>query len=410
MTNPNDLLDLKKKELVGIIFLFISVTLIGSLLTPWLSMKYKWSTTSNLTEGTVRFKSTGWGLAIFEGDLFVKSRNGAAGIDTTFFTSKILPIQLGIGLLIISFTALNFLIAMSFLYKPIGKSIPNSVKERINDQWDRFVLIEGLTLTAMVSLFTTFYFHIPINISSATPAHYPGSFTDLLDVYKGTYGFYSWTLNTLNISSLTRTRNLNPGLGIYLAYIGGLASIYLWFINFIREKKDWPLVWQRRAIFLPVLVSLAFMPIAIKYSSDTASTFPLIASPVLNNLGGIIYMFLIGVFTFLVYQTATEEKHVDSLTGRLYTEGDTLSEEEYNRITSKMQEHRETASMYRKVLIPLLIGVSILVALILGDLATIFMSFVGQTPKGNWLAHTPFDWLLLLTPLINIFLFLMFRR
>lgn len=411
MPNQKKLSNGNNGKFIGVVLLLIGGLLIGSLVSPWLSMKFKWSTTSNLTAGNIRFKSNGLGVAVFEGDLFVKSRDGSAGtINTTFFASKFLPIQLGMGITIIGITVLNLVMAGSMFYTPIKSLIPNKVKGVIEDHWDTLVLIEGLIILAFVSLFTAFYFRIPINISSDTPSNFPGSFTDLLDVYKGTFTFYSWALNTLNISNVTRVRNLNPGLGIYLSFVAGLALIYLWFINFIREKKEWPSIWQRRAIFLPLLMSLAFMPIGIKYSQNSASTLPLIVAPVLNHLGGIVYTFLVGIFIFLVYRTATEERELDKLTGRLYTKEGEISEEEYKRITSIMDEHRRTASKYRKILVPLLIGVFVLVALILGDLANLYMTFVGETPKSNWLAHTPFDWILLLSPLINIFLFLMFRR
>lgn len=411
MQNQKESLNITNGKNIGVVLLLIGGILVGSLVSPWLSMKFKWTTTSNLTAGTIRFKSNGLGLAIFEGDIFVKSRDGSTeSIDTTFFASKLLPIQLAIGISIIGLTVVNLVMAASMLYKPITKLLPRQVKEIIENHWDTFVFGEGVTLLAFVSLFTAFYFRIPLNMALDTPSHYPGSFNDLLDLYKGTYSFFSWTLNTLNISNITRSRNLNPGLGIYLSFIAGLACIYLWFINFIKEKKQWPPVWQKRAMFLPLLMSLAFMPIGIKYSNTGASTMPLIAAPVLNHLGGILYTVLIGIFIFLVYRTATEEKKLDALTKKLYTIEGTLSEKEYDRIMTTMTRHRETASKYRKLLVPLLIGVFVLVTLILGDLVNLYMTFVGETPKSNWLAHTPYDWILLLSPLVNIFLFLMFRR
>lgn len=402
-----------RENLIGLSLVVVTLLLITGLFLPWISMNFQWSSSSALTEGDIQFHSNGLGSAYFQGYFFYGNRSDPSNplINQTVEKSSMIPFQLGIGASIIGFILLNTVMAASFIFQSFTQQIfPKQIQDVLKEKWDTILLIEGIIILAFVSLFSTVFFDIPIHLTANTPTHFPNTSNTLLDLYKYTYNFFDWATTTLNVSNATWSRNVEPGMGTYITFLAGIILVYIWFINYIRVKKDWPIVWQKRSILLPLMLIMAFMPVARQYSKTQAITVPFLLAPVLNRLAGILYTVLIVAAVYITYQTAMEEKSIDKLTQKLYTiEGD-LTDKEFDRITNNINAHRERASTLRKILFPLMISIFSLIVLVFWEFARIYRTFVGEVPGASWLAHTPIDWPLVFAPLFTIMLMILYRR
>lgn len=226
---------------------------------------------------------------------------------------------------------------------------------------------------------------------------------------RNTYSFYSWSKESYRVSKCTWHRDLSPGMGRLTSLFGIIGLFYLWFVDFIRNRVEWPVVWQKRGILISIMLISVFLPIARQYSKTPASTLPLLA-PVIYSLGGAIYLILVGSFTILLHKTAITDQKVNRVTKEIYTKDEKeLTEDEFQKLTEQLDQYRAKSQLFRKLLIPLLIAVTIIIILVFYDLSMIYKSFVGEVAGAQWLENTIIDWFILFSPLTTIILFASFR-
>lgn len=400
-------IEYRRKSAIGL--LIVSAILLGSLGVPWLQMGFSWSTTSNYTEAHLRFDVNGLGWGTFSGEYSVFNSTGENWVNDTIQSSTYVPVQ-GVGGTIVGIIAvLNIVMAISFLSNRAKQTMPEIFTKTIKNRWSMIILIEGVTLLAIVSLFSTFYFDIPFQLhSSLSAGGFPSTLNNLLNLYANTYSLFSWTKDLAKVSNPTWNRTLHPGLGMYFTFVSSLALLYIWYL-YKTAKNKWPEVWRRRCIMIPLMIAVAFMPIARKYSQTSASTVPLLFSPFLFHVGGILYLGLVVGLAFLSYRSANIEKKINELVGDLYTAED-LTEEEFNAKRTQVDQYTKKVSKYRTALVPILVGILFVVVLVMFDFSMLFQSYVGETLGAKYLIHTPTDWILLLSPMFTVVLIAVFRQ
>lgn len=400
----------KERKLRAVALLIASSFLLSGLLLPWLSMEFKWSTTSEIIEGDVSFQANGLGMANFDAYLYCYNMSAnQIVVDSKISVSTVIPSQMGVGTLIVVMIILNSIMGGSFLYDKFKRLLPRVLQKQVETRWSTIVFIEGLTILAIVTTFSTFYFYVPFDITAHTPEHFLGNASNLLGIYRNTYNFFKWARDAFRASAAW-DRNLNPGIGMYLTLIGGGILIYLWFINFI-QKNEWPKVWQKRGILLPLMVLLAFMPVARKYSKTSATTLPFLFSPVLSHAGGISYLVLVGLLTYVIRKATLAEQKIDELVKKIYTTAeDEFTEESFHNIRTQLEKYRTLSAKYRRYVVPILLAILLVVILTFSDIMSMYKTFVGEIPEANWLVHTPTDWLLFFSPVVTIILTSIFRH
>lgn len=384
----------RRKKLTGAALIFSGI-LIGSLFLPWLTMDFRWSP-SPLMHGRVSFHSNGLGVGDFSYDIYYKNQTDQTEHRFQGNTSTFIPIQFVGGLLILGVVILNFLMAGNFLSDKIRGKLPTVLRDNLDAHWSHMLLIGGMIVVGVFASTASFYFRIPISLKANTPQNFQGNAKNLLALYRHTFEYQSWLKDELVIPKTARTISLMPGMGMYLSLLGGGGLIYLWFINFIL-KEDWPTIWKKRGIFAPLMIILAFTPIAVQYSKKMARTIPLLFSPVLSHVGGGTYLILAGAFFFLLRKSALAEKKVNNVVKKLYAKEE-LTKSEFQELKGRLNRYNNKVVKFRKLLWILIIVIVVVVSLIFKDLMSTYKSFVGEVLKAKRLVHTPTDWFLLFTP------------
>lgn len=398
---------MRRKSAIG--FLILSTVLLTGLALPWLQMDFSWSTTSNLTRGELHFDTNGLGIGNFFANFSYKDKQTDQMMNYVLRSTTYVPLQITSGIVIGLIAALNIVMASSFLNTRVKQILPAGLTNFLENRWGLIILIESGVLLAIVSLFTTFYFYFPFTLSTKSPiGEFPKTINSLLELYANTFSLFTWMRSVTQASNPSWSRTLTPGLGLYFTFFGSLGLLYIWYLYYT-SKKNWPEVWQRRSLLMPLMIAIAFMPIARKYSKVSASTLPLLLSPFLNHVGGILYLGLVGGLTFLFYRSAKLESNVNRIVGKLYAM-ENLTEEEFLAKRSQVDAYRNKVALYRKLLVPILIGILVVVGLMMYDFAMFYQSYVGETLGAEYITHTPTDWGLIFSPLITIVLIAVFRQ
>lgn len=406
-----DNLDQKKFE--GIALIVISGVLLASLLGPWISMDFTWSSTSEIIKGNIQFTSNGLGMGHFQGSFFVNDpANEGTEINSTVSSFNIVPPLLGIGIVHIIVSLINLFIAAVFLFKNFKTIVPKTILKTIEKRWSLIIFIEGIMIISLFALFSTFYYSLPIDITiNQAPSQFQQTASTLQNLYQNTYEFFIWSKQTFHVGKINWYRDLTPGIGSIFSFIGGMGLIYIWYLNFIDTKLEWPDVWQKRSLLLPIMFVAAFLPVARQYSELEALTIPLLLSPALSQLGGVIYLGLVLGLFFVVYKVASVENRIDTIVSEIYTRGEeTFSEAEFEKLLNNLNQFRSKASKLRKIFFPLVVVILVVIMVVFYDLARLYMTYVGDTIGAQWLEHTFIDWVLLFTPFATIVLSVLYRK
>ncbi len=402
------------KRIKSLALLVASVLLIAGVFLPWVSISFSWLSTGG-NRGNIHYSLNGIGFGQGSADIYYKNMTYNYVVNESWhnFSPQVSPF----GVALIGVAIFNIFLALAYLDKKTQKVIPTLVKKKIKHYYSKLLLLEGVLSLGLTLIYTLFYFQAPVTVPfykvnqpgiAGNPSHFQTSQFSLYEFYTHVFNYFSWILESSGSSKMVLNRSLGPGIGLYLTWFAIMLIIYTWYFDLI-QKEDWPDIWRIRGVVAPLLGTLAFLPV-MKIVSRTKGTIPsLLFSPLLHNFGGILYFLLTLGFFYFLRKSALTGKDLNKFTSRLYSRED-LSTEELEELIQKVERLRDKSEVYKKYTGLFNVAILLTVGVIIASLIGYYITFIGEQAFGfKMMVNTFWNWILLLSPIVNTTLFILYR-
>lgn len=414
----------------GVALFIASIFLIAAVFLPWVSFGFSWSSTAG-ERGGINYSVNGLGFADGFADI-VYNRTSYYHVKESFggFIPQVTPF----GVSVLAIAVFNILFAMNYIDPRTRELLPKVLRNQFDQHHSRIMLMEILIPFIALVTFTLYYFNIPVKNTlyklnklglGGENAQFNSGNPSLFEFYRNVWNY----VDLVSTSNWSITRNLTPGMGYLLAWIGVFFISYTWYVN-LYQREDWPQVWRKRTILSPLLILLAFLPVTIILTRSGGLLPPLLLAGYKGFLSGYIvyfgplYFILTVAFFYFSRETALIEKNVSEKVRELYAkeeiEKETLEErlDEINVLRGKSDRWRLIIGILSFLIFLIAEGVtaSLLGNYIQGPAYTEGASFswAGQMIKGaasmELMAHTLWNWLLLICPIGTIILIILYHR
>ncbi|NIQ06970.1 MAG: hypothetical protein GWO20_14950 [Candidatus Korarchaeota archaeon] len=358
----------------------LSGILLVSLFLPWGIGEFEYSSTGGAVAGDLSFSFNGFGEGTFDFYLFRNASYDKEG-GTTFSVS--LPRNLSV--LSIVLILINVLIILAYASKKTRALLPTQIRTIVEKFWPLILLLEGLLLISGFILFSTSFFDILIPIPDAIAGQLGAGAKPISRIYQVITMYHGELKTELRITQLPLHSTLRIGIGGYLLLFAGMGFLYIYYLYRIRVKEDWPDVWQKGGILLPLMILGAFFPILRQVSDDTGRMVILLDVSTLYGYGGILYLALAIALFFLIRSAALLEKKMDKIQQDIYA----LKETEEKKITEKLdqlKEQRSKDSLLRTGIFLTLFALIAVTALIMYGIVQEYQTFMSV--RNNPVMHS----------------------
>lgn len=403
------------RRFTGIGLLIASVIIFIGIFLPWISLSISWEFSPG-SHGEVTYRMNGLGLG--QGTASIHFENGTYSYTIKKNWDSFSPILLPFGGALFGVIIVNSITSMYFLSKKTRLTLPKGFREHVGDHTSRILLLEGISTLLVPFVFSLSFFHVPVEsplssvnkpgIGGKAPA-FQSSSPSLFGFYRSIMTYFYWVTNSYDYYTRSLQRSLQPGIGFFLVWIAGILTIYVWYINLIL-REEWPNVWQKRSILLPLMIILAFTPIFEIVSKTSGSLPPLVLSGVWYHTAGPLYLLLTLVLTYLSRKTALIERELNKKTGEFYTE-EKLNTGETETLLETIESKKEKTRENRKIIGVLNFLILLLVAAIIGSIMVQYVKYIREIGGGfRMMSHTIWNWPFVFAPVINCLLLLIYVR
>lgn len=402
------------RRITSLALLVASILLIAGVFLPWASINFSWLSTGG-NRGDLHYSLNGIGIGQGYADIYYKNSTYNYTVNTNW--QSFLPQVTPLGVLLIGVAIFNIFLAFIYLDEKTRKVLPNVLIKKLTNYYEKLILLEGILSFGVTVVFILFYFRTPVVIPFNTvmepgigsnPAHFQTSHFSLFDFYTHVFNYFSWILESSGASKMVLNRSLGPGLGLYLTWLGTTIILYAWYVTFTK-KENWPEIWKKRGIVAPLLLMLAFLPVMKIVSTSGAEMPPLLLSPLFYNLGGGLYLILTLAFVYFLRKSALLDRNLNEASSKLYATEE-IHAEQLQKLVNKVEQLREKSGAYRRYTGMLNIAILLTVEVIVASIVGYYITFTGETTFGfKIMVHTFWNWVLLLSPIGNTMLFILYR-